>query len=633
MRADWMATSRSCIGESSLYSHSSHRGAAVRVLPGIIAVVLLVSAPWKPQMGLPRITANDNRTPAGGLEDGVLTLHLEVVRGMWHPDGDADPGTDVLAFAETGRAPSIPGPLIRVPVGTEVRTTIRNALPDSSVLLVGLSGDRSLSDSVRLQPGEVRELVAQATSPGTFIYRALTSMRSTEVDQRYGDDQMLAGAFIVDGPDESRDRVLVLFQWLDSLRLKPAPGIVDEVLTINGKTWPHTERLEYDLGETIRWRVVNASFDVHPMHLHGSYFTVLARGGINHDDIYDDTRVRQVVTERLLPMSTMWMEWKPQRAGNWLFHCHLTFHIMPHPPLSELKTSSLDDRTDHSMHDMGGLVIGTTVHGPVAADAIGRRSIRLVVQQFDSVPGEFMPPFSYRFDDEKTLTVPGPPIVVNRNEPIAITVINRAKAPTSVHWHGLEIESYYDGVPGFGGDRGRTTPLVAVNDSFVVKMAPPRAGTFIYHSHADEARQQGGGLHGAFIVLEEGRQWDVERERLIIFADARDTAVLAINGEDHPTLSMNTGETYRLRLINITLAKPNMIVWLKKDGKVIDWNLVARDGADLPPHHAGMAPASLQVTIGQTYDALFTPQTAGEYILEARRGNGEMLRTATILVR
>jgi FtsP/CotA-like multicopper oxidase with cupredoxin domain len=45
----------------------------------------------------------------------------------------------------------------------------------------------------------------------------------------------------------------------------------------------------------------------------------------------------------------------------------------------------------------------------------------------------------------------GPPIVLTRGQPVEIEVVNRVKDPTAIHWHGIELESYYDGVPGWSG--------------------------------------------------------------------------------------------------------------------------------------------------------------------------------------
>jgi manganese oxidase len=66
---------------------------------------------------------------------------------------------------------------------------------------------------------------------------------------------------------------------------------------------------------------------------------------------------------------------------------------------------------------------------------------------------------------------------------VEITLINRMTEPTAIHWHGIELDSYYDGVPGYGGQPGKIAPPVNPGQSFVAKFTPPRAGTFIYHTH------------------------------------------------------------------------------------------------------------------------------------------------------
>jgi hypothetical protein len=74
------------------------------------------------------IQANSNRLPAGKLENGILTLHLDLLLGDWYPEAETGPSMKVYAFAEEGKELQIPGPLIRVPEGTEIRVTLRNLL-------------------------------------------------------------------------------------------------------------------------------------------------------------------------------------------------------------------------------------------------------------------------------------------------------------------------------------------------------------------------------------------------------------------------------------------------------------------------------------------------------------------------
>ena len=50
------------------------------------------------------IAINDNRQPAGSLRDGVLTVALVARQGLWRPDGNADPGVNIMAFGAEGRA-------------------------------------------------------------------------------------------------------------------------------------------------------------------------------------------------------------------------------------------------------------------------------------------------------------------------------------------------------------------------------------------------------------------------------------------------------------------------------------------------------------------------------------------------
>ena len=73
------------------------------------------------------IRANDNRSPSGNLENGVLRLHLVMAQGTWYPEADGhEPSLQVPVFGEEGGPLTNPGPLIRVPEGTELHISVRN---------------------------------------------------------------------------------------------------------------------------------------------------------------------------------------------------------------------------------------------------------------------------------------------------------------------------------------------------------------------------------------------------------------------------------------------------------------------------------------------------------------------------
>jgi hypothetical protein len=127
---------------------------------GIMLVVLCpVAFAWPAEnSSLPPVMANDNRTPAGQLKNGALNLQLELRQGRWYPEDEKGQYRDAYAFAEQGQPPQSSGPLIRVPQGTQIRSTIRNALPLAAKIYGLHSHPGDSKEAVRLQPGETREL-------------------------------------------------------------------------------------------------------------------------------------------------------------------------------------------------------------------------------------------------------------------------------------------------------------------------------------------------------------------------------------------------------------------------------------------------------------------------------------------
>ncbi len=598
-----------------------------------------------------RIRPNDNLRPAGTLRGGVLTLGLEARVGMWHPDGDRAAGAAVPAFAEAGRPLQIPGPMIRVPAGTEVLVTVKNAVADSALTLYGLVSRPVPSDStaeaVQVAPGAVRELRFRLDTPGTYYYWGTTMGRPFNVRTR--EDAQLSGAIIVDGPDADarRDRVMVIGGWADT-----AGAAARELnrrrervlLVVNGRSWPHTTRLSYALGDTIRWRVINASADLHPMHLHGFYFSVDGRGDGTADTTYAEPRRERVVTEKLNPGRTMALSWVPERPGNWLFHCHVPSHFAARGSLGMPRDSAALSRPhhvdNHALRGMNGLVVG--IHVAPGRQAIaqrppapGPRRIRLLVRP--SAGGtEALPVYSYALHEGGPEPPPdsgvraGPPIVLTRGVPASITVVNRTPEQTAVHWHGMELESYFDGVAGFSGTDGRVSPIIASADSFEARFTPPRAGTFIYHTHVDELRQQPAGLSGALIVVDPGRFYEPATDIPVLISSPRDPAdemrAVLLNGKLTPgPVEVRVGIPHRLRLINITTGRPGMRMELRQDTTLAAWRVMAKDGAELPTARQVVRPALQPISIGETVDVEFTPTAAGEFRLEAWTGNGALL--------
>jgi FtsP/CotA-like multicopper oxidase with cupredoxin domain len=97
-----------------------------------------------------------------------------------------------------------------------------------------------------------------------------------------------------------------------------------------------------------------------------------------------------------------------------------------------------------------------------------------------------------------------------------VEILNHLNEETAIHWHGIELESYNDGVANFGGSSGSITPPVAPHGTFTASFTPPRAGTFIYHTHWHNAGQLSGGIYGPLVVLEPGERFDPESDHIVI---------------------------------------------------------------------------------------------------------------------
>ncbi|MBK8058816.1 MAG: multicopper oxidase domain-containing protein [Gemmatimonadetes bacterium] len=116
---------------------------------------------------------------------------------------------------------------------------------------------------------------------------------------RTGLDAQLTGAIVVDPRGAvPNDRIFVLGMWTDTVARSFVPR--HRVLgVVNGRSWPHSERITATVGDSVRWRLINASGDLHPMHLHGFYFRVTSRGDGTTDTHFTADRAQSAVTEAM----------------------------------------------------------------------------------------------------------------------------------------------------------------------------------------------------------------------------------------------------------------------------------------------------------------------------------------------
>ncbi|MEP7067083.1 MAG: multicopper oxidase domain-containing protein [Gemmatimonadota bacterium] len=596
-----------------------------------------------------RIAPNDNEHRAGLLAHGVLTVALEARNGEWHPEESSGPTISVQAFSVAGGPLQTPGPLLRAPVGTELRVTVHNALA-VPMWVYGLGEHRGFADSTEISAGETREMHFRATTPGLSYYAGRTS--AGPVGVRTTEDSQLNGAIVIDPPGTTpSDRIFVISQW-HTRDSTTASGLgAGATLAFNGLEWPHTPRIDLVQGDTARWRIVNVTVLPHPLHLHGAYFRIDAKGDGRADSIYAPEDRRMAVTELMLPGQTMSMSWAPVHSGNWVFHCHIASHASSrdyfnagHHMPSQMVAAAVAQDKDHLSH-MGGLVIGIRVkpRGIQETAQPISQSIRLLVRSRANVYGEDVGYGYVRGDSpdaamRDSFSVPGPTLELKRGKRVAITIVNQSHEAAAVHWHGIELESLPDGVPGLSGSGTTTIPFIMPGDSFTVRFTAPRAGTFMYHSHSNEMQQVSSGLYGAIIVRDDTAA--ARDEHTLLFSDDGPFTNFfeigpptLLNGKLHPdTIDVRAGQATRLRLINIR-AENSIDMTLERDGAPVLWRMIAKDGAALPAHQIRERPATLSTNPGETYDFEITAEKPGVMFLKYDAMPGDSTNTPHAVIR
>jgi suppressor of ftsI len=170
---------------------------------------------------------------------------------------------------------------------------------------------------------------------------------------------------------------------------------------------------------------------------------------------------------------------------------------------------------------------------------------------------------AYAFNGQQ----PGPLLEVSRGSEITVAFTNHLPQATTVHWHGIRLDSRSDGVPGM------TQPAVPPGGTYVYRVRFPDAGMYWYHPHVREDVQQELGLYGNLRVLPAEREeyGPANREAVLMLDDlligddgmvplgtespthalmGRFGNRLLVNGEPAYHLDVKRGEVVRFFLTN-----------------------------------------------------------------------------------
>ncbi len=108
--------------------------------------------------------------------------------------------------------------------------------------------------------------------------------------------------------------------------------------------------------------------------------------------------------------------------------------------------------------------------------------------------------------------IPGPTLNFNEGEYAVIYVKNEMSVESSIHWHGMLLPNFYDGVPYL------TTPPIEPGKTLKYEFAIKQSGTYWYHSHT--MLQEQIGVYGSIVIQpEEKTDLEYDKEQVLVLSD------------------------------------------------------------------------------------------------------------------
>jgi FtsP/CotA-like multicopper oxidase with cupredoxin domain len=257
------------------------------------------------------------------LEDGIKVFEITAQPVIWNILDDVA----VTAWTYNG---TVPGPMIRVTQGDQVRIVFTNNLPEPTTvhwhgILVpnAMDGVPGITQDPIL-PGETFIYEFTANPSGTFMYHS-----HFESDAQIG--LGLYAPFIIDPaqpqePIADVDVTLMFSEWRivngQTFAAMPMAELEPNYFTINGKAFPATETINVKVGQRVRLRLASIGQFSHPMHLHGMPFQIVATDGY---PVPEAARLTKD-TVSVDPGERYDIEFVATEPGQWILHCHITHH-------------------------------------------------------------------------------------------------------------------------------------------------------------------------------------------------------------------------------------------------------------------------------------------------------------------
>jgi manganese oxidase len=224
---------------------------------------------------------------------------------------------------------------------------------------------------------------------------------------------------------------------------------------------------------------------------------------------------------------------------------------------------------------------------------------------------------------------PGPTIEVVEGDRVRIFLTNRLPEHTSIHWHGQRLPNGMDGVSGLN------QPPIKPGQTYVYEFTAQRAGTFMYHPHADETMQMAMGMMGSWVT--HGRDpgfMRVDRDYVLLLnaydispgsytpkvSTMLDFNLWTFNSRAYPgidPLPARLGERVRIRVGNLTMT--NHPIHLHGH----EFAVVGTDGGWTPPG-SRWPEVTTDIAVGQMRAIEFTAAAPGDWAFHCHKSHHTM---------
>lgn len=277
---------------------------------------------------------NHNLVPTG--HDGLMGMHFDAHECSYWAIGyrayTPGWGKPLAGNSDIGANTGIPGPILRGSVGDTIRVHFRNndthynyahSMHPHGVFYTPdndggwFAADPRPGAAIKVHQSYTYEWQVHENSVGTWVYHDHSLPVGKDMTMELGAELGLFGFVVL--TDTSTPKVdREFFTFLHDLYQADVPTLSQDYDCFNGASYPgNTPTYSARVGEKIRWHVGALGKEFHVFHVHGHRWA----SGNQTGNRFTDTLL-------LGPSTATSFDFVEDNPGKWLYHCHVTDHMM-----------------------------------------------------------------------------------------------------------------------------------------------------------------------------------------------------------------------------------------------------------------------------------------------------------------